>query len=201
MPRQKTRTLQQSASSAGERHLSDIDSIMDLWLDEVGPGGWYTASEELDARITRDYRGLWDTALAGGLRGWQQSAKGTLALLILTDQLPRNMFRGTARAFASDAAARRIAIAAIGREQDVQIDVPARQFFYLPLMHSEVIADQERCLRLLLMRMPGSVQIEHAVKHRDVIRRFGRFPSRNAAMGRRDTDAELAYRAAGGYMG
>ena len=180
--------------------MSDIERILAFWLEEIGPKGWYERDDAVDARISRDYAGVWHDAMASRLEGWQEDARGALALLILTDQFPRNMFRGTARAFASDGLGRRVAKLAIAHGLDTQIDVPGRQFFYLPLMHSEVLADQERCLRLLMMRMPGSVQIEHAIKHRDVIRRFGRFPSRNAALGRQDSDAELAYRAQGGYM-
>ena len=181
--------------------MSEIERILAFWLDETGPKGWYERDDAVDAKIVRDYAGVWHDAMAGRLHGWQEDARGTLALLILTDQFPRNMFRGTGRAYASDQMARRVAKLAIARGLDTQIDTPGRQFFYLPLMHSEILADQDRCLSLLLTRMPGSVQIEHAIKHRDVIRRFGRFPSRNAALGRRDSDAELAYRAGGGYMG
>ncbi len=91
----------------------------------------------------------------------------------------------------------------IARGQDRQVPEPERQFFYLPLMHSESIPDQARCVRLVLLRLPesGAENREHAIRHRAVIRRFGRFPSRNRALGRADTDAERAYRAADGYMG
>ncbi|MEM9139169.1 MAG: DUF924 family protein, partial [Pseudomonadota bacterium] len=110
--------------------------------------------------------------------------------------------RGSGEAFASDRHALRLAKLAIGRGHDMRVKEPERQFFYIPLMHSEMLADQERALRLILMNMPktGAINVEHGIKHRDVIRRFGRFPSRNAALGRTDTEAELAYRAEGGYM-
>lgn len=182
--------------------MSDIDRILDFWLDEVGPSGWYKQSDDLDARISGDFGELWQRAMAGDLNGWQTSARGALALLILTDQFSRNMFRGTGQAFASDAYARRIAKSAIARKLDQKIAEPERQFFYLPLMHSEVLPDQESCVYMFLTRMPetGTDQISYAVNHRAVIRKFGRFPSRNHALGRTDSDAELAYRAAGGYM-
>lgn len=182
--------------------MEDVDRLLAFWLDEIGPKGWYLVDRDVDARIARDFESLWDEAVAGGLRDWRTGARGMLALLILTDQFPRNMFRGTGKAFASDRFALAAAKSAIGRELDLRIDEPARQFFYLPLMHSEVLADQELCICRILTVMPktGSENLPHAVKHRAVIRRFGRFPSRNAALGRTDSEAELAYRAEGGYM-
>ena len=125
-----------------------------------------------------------------------------MAYLIVTDQFPRNMFRGTGRAFATDGAARAAAKAAIAKGWDRRIDPPARQFFYLPLMHSECLVDQDRCVRLMMERMPDSEDnLLHAKAHRDVIRRFGRFPYRNEALARHDTGPEAAYLAEEGYGG
>ena len=136
------------------------------------------------------------------LSAWTASARGALALIILLDQFSRNIYRGSGRAFASDGYCLSIAKGAVARKLDLKIPEPERQFFYLPLMHSETLADQEQCLRLFLLRCPeiGHQNAEHAIKHREVIRKFGRFPSRNAALGRVDSDAELAYREAKGYM-
>lgn len=177
--------------------------ILHFWIDDVGPGGWYASDEALDARISERFGGACETAAGGGHGGWMARPDGTLALLILLDQFPRNIYRGTAQAFATDGLARARAKQAIGRGLDLKIAEPERQFFYLPLMHSESLADQELCVAMLLTRLPetGADNLEHGVKHREVIRRFGRFPSRNAALGRRDTEAERAYRAGGGYMG
>ena len=182
--------------------MSEIDRILDFWLNDVGPDGWYEQSDAVDARIEQDFQPLWHRAMAGEFRDWQVTARGTLAFLILTDQFSRNMFRGTANAFASDALARRVAKSAIARKLDQHIPEPERQFFFLPLMHSEVLADQEACVCMFLTRMPqtGSDQVGFAIDHRAVIRKFGRFPSRNNALGRTYCDAELAYRADGGYM-
>jgi len=126
---------------------------------------------------------------------------GALAYLILTDQFPRNMFRGTAKAFSTDGAALSLSKIAVERNWDLKIDGPARQFFYLPMMHSECISDQERCIRMFTTRMDGEdgSNLLHAQAHRDVIRRFGRFPFRNEALERRTLDAEAAFLAAGGY--
>lgn len=177
------------------------DRILTFWLDEVGPEGWYAATPELNAAILDEFGPAWSAAMAGRHDRWMASPKGALALLILLDQFPRNMFEGAKR-FASDSRARQIAKFAIGRGLDLRMPEPGRQFFYLPLMHSEVLADQERCVCLILLNMPkdGPDNLPHAVNHREVIRRFGRFPSRNAALGRADSDAERAYRAEGGYM-
>jgi uncharacterized protein (DUF924 family) len=121
-----------------------------------------------------------------------------LAGLILLDQVPRNIYRGRARAFATDAAARQISRGAVARRFDRRVIRPLRQFFYLPLMHSENLADQDRCLALC--RAYGDPTVIHFAEiHRDVIRRFGRFPHRNAALGRFMTAAEKSFLAEGGF--
>ncbi|MCL5778495.1 DUF924 domain-containing protein [Limibaculum sp. FT325] len=176
--------------------------ILDFWLGEIGPGKWYVADPGLDAAIARRFASLWHEALRDPPESWLCTARGALAHLVLLDQFPRNMFGGTARAYASDQRARARAKRAIDLGRDLSMPEPERQFFYLPLMHSESLSDQELCIALLRQRMPltGANNLGHAVRHRDVIRRFGRFPSRNAALGRRDTEREIAYRAGGGYM-
>ena len=180
----------------------DIERILNFWIEEVGPSGWYEQSDALDTKIRAQFLGLWEDAMAGRLNAWIASPKGALALLILLDQFPRNMFRGAASAFQSDPLALSHAKSAIERGHDRKTPEPQRQFFYLPLMHSEKLPDQERCVRMIMLGMPecGADNLPHAVKHREVIRKFGRFPSRNAALGRSDTDAERVYRAEGGYM-
>ena len=175
--------------------------VLDHWLDEVGPEGWYAADDARDAAIRERFGPVWEQAMEGALSLWMTYPTGALAYVVLTDQLPRNMWRGEARAFVSDGAARAAAKAAIGRDWDRRVEEPARQFFYLPLMHSECLPDQERCVRLILTRMPetGASNLLHAKAHREVIRRFGRFPHRNAALGRPETSAEAEFLAAGGY--
>lgn len=180
----------------------EIGSILTFWLDDVGPDGWYEQSDALDRQITERFGDVWAAALSGAHDDWISRPEGALALLLVLDQFSRNMFRGHADAFRSDARALVLAKTAIGLGQDLRTREPERQFFYLPLMHSEVLPDQERCVRLIMLHMPehGDNNLPHAIKHREVIRRFGRFPSRNAALGRTDSDAERAYRADGGYM-
>ncbi|MCU0907389.1 MAG: DUF924 domain-containing protein [Rhodobacteraceae bacterium] len=178
----------------------DVKEVLAFWLDEVGEAGWYAGGADLDAHVRARFEGLWARAMDGALALWLTYPSGILAYCILTDQFPRNMFRGTARAFASDRLALAAARVAVDREWDMRIDPPARQFFYLPFEHSEMPADQDRAVRLIHVRMPGADDtLLHARAHREVIRRFGRFPFRNASLGRVDTAEEVAWLAAGGY--
>jgi uncharacterized protein (DUF924 family) len=183
-------------------HAAAVDRVLDFWLGEVGPEGWYAVDEAVDRRCAGEFGALIADAQAGRCTAWEASPRGALALLILLDQMPRNAFRGTAGAHAGDARARAVAKTAIALGHDLRVPEPERQFFYLPLMHSESLADQHRCVRLVLMRLPetGAENRHHGILHREVIRRFGRFPSRNRALGRPDTEAEREYRAGGGYM-
>lgn len=182
--------------------MTDAEAVLDLWLNEVGQSKWYEVDPEVDRKIAEKFSALWEDAMAGKLADWLIRADSALALVILLDQFPRNMFRGTPEAFASDARARSYAKTAIAMGHDKRTAEPQRQFFYLPLMHSEVLPDQERCVRLIKLGLPqcGDDNLDHALKHREVIRRFGRFPSRNPILGREDSQAEQAYRAEGGYM-
>ncbi|TNF18921.1 MAG: DUF924 domain-containing protein [Rhodobacteraceae bacterium] len=176
------------------------EEILAYWLDEIGPKGWYQGSDALDAEIRDTYEDAWQGAMEGRHAQWLTSPEGTLAYLILLDQFPRNMFRDTAKAFASDAIALAAAKSAIRKGFDMKIDPPARQFFYLPLMHSENLCDQDRCVRLMAERMPeGGSNLLHAQVHREIIRKFGRFPYRNEALARRDTAPEREFLSGGGY--
>lgn len=175
--------------------------IIGFWIDEVGPDGWYKSSPELDARIRERFEPAWRSAADGAFHDWTTLPDTALAYLILTDQFPRNMFRNNADSFATDRMARAAAKQAIDAGYDMRTPEPARQFFYLPLMHSECLMDQERCVRLMLTRMPetGAENLLHAKAHREVIRRFGRFPHRNAALSRANSDPESVFISEGGY--
>ena len=177
------------------------EEVLAFWLDEVGPDGWYNGGDELDAQCRARFETAWHCAMEGAYGLWLTYPTGTLAYLILMDQLPRNMFRGEGKAFASDPYARAAAKMAIDRGWDMKIDEPARQFFYLPLMHAENLCDQDRAVRLILTRMPetGASNLVHAKAHREVIRKFGRFPTRNTALERRSSDDESTYVSGGGY--
>jgi uncharacterized protein (DUF924 family) len=178
------------------------EQVLEFWLDKIGPAGWYTADDAVDAEIRETFMPLWEAARDGGLSMWLTYPSGVLAYLIVTDQFSRNMFRtDDRRAFSTDTAALAVAKLAICKGWDLKIDAPARQFFYLPLMHSENLCDQDRCIRLMVERMPksGANNLLHAQAHREVIRQFGRFPYRNAALSRSDTRGEIAFTDAGGY--
>ncbi len=177
------------------------EEVLQFWLDEVGPKGWYEAGDALDAEIRDRFEETWKAACAGKFSLWLTYPSGALAYIILTDQFPRNMFRAQAKAFSSDKIALAAAKSAIDKRWDLQIDEPARQFFYLPLMHSENLCDQDRCVRLMCERMPVTREsnLLHARAHREVIRKFGRFPYRNDALNRSGTAIEQAYVKNGGY--
>ena len=177
------------------------EDILKFWLDEIGPKGWYNGSEELDQQIRDRFEKTWQGAMEGRHGLWLTYPSGVLAYVILLDQFPRNMFRGSAEAFSSDKVALAAAKQAISRDWDLKIDEPARQFFYLPLMHSESLMDQEHCVRLMKERMPsqGDSNMLHARVHREVIREFGRFPYRNEALSRHTTAKEQTYLDEGGY--
>jgi uncharacterized protein (DUF924 family) len=181
---------------------TEQEDVLRFWADDVGPERWYVNEPGLDAEIKKRFETLWRRASSGHCDHWLLTPKGALALVILLDQFPRNMFRDTADAYSTDRKALCAAKQSVRRGHDKVTPEPERQFFYLPLMHSEGLPDQERCVRLIKLGMPktGSDNIEHARRHREVIRRFGRFPSRNRPLGRHDTEAERDYRASGGYM-
>ena len=174
--------------------------VLDFWLNEVGSDGWYETNPALDGRIRERYLDLWEAARRGAYRTWICKAESCLALVIVLDQFPRNMFRGDARSFATDPRALAVAKSAIQRGHDKRIDLPERQFFYMPLQHSEVLANQDRGVRQFLLNFGPGELLDHARAHRVIIRRFGRFPFRNAALGRISTPAEEAFLAAGGYQ-
>lgn len=178
---------------------ASAQDVLDYWLDGIGPQGWYEQDDAVDTHIRSTFGATWDDAAQGAHDGWAVAAAGSLALLILLDQFPRNMFRGDAKAFSTDAKALTIAKAAVAAGHDLKIGEPQRQFFYLPYMHAETIADQDACVALIAGRMTTGDNLLHAKTHRAVIRSFGRFPYRNSALGRKNTAAEQAYIDAGLY--
>jgi len=177
------------------------EDVLAFWLDECAPSDWYRSDPEFDAKIRDKFEQTLREATRGALGLWLTYPTGTLAYIILTDQFSRNMFRDSGDAFATDHLARAAAKMAIDRKWDMKIDEPARQFFYLPLMHAENLCDQDRAVRLIHSRMPvsGVDNQDHACAHRAVIRDFGRFPYRNAALGRKTTASEQVFLDAGGY--
>lgn len=175
------------------------DEIVSFWRT-AGPDRWFNKDGGFDQEIRQRFLKTHEAAAAGKLTDWEQSAQGALALLILLDQFPRNMFRGDARAFATDPLARAVAAGAIVRGFDSQVPPDMRGFFYLPFQHSEDLADQERSIAFY--KAIGDVEnLKWAELHADVIRRFGRFPHRNSVLGRTTTPEEQAFLDGGGFAG
>ena len=181
--------------------MSEPEEIVAFWLHDVGERGWYAVDDAVDAEIRARFLASWEAARRGEREFWLNGPRGALAYMILTDQFPRNMFRGDARAFATDERARAGARTAIAHDWDMGIREPERVFFYMPFEHSEEIADQDLSIRYTAERMPerGAGYALHARAHAEIIRRFGRFPFRNAALGRATTAAEQVFLDAGGY--
>jgi uncharacterized protein (DUF924 family) len=172
--------------------------VVSFWR-EAGPKRWFRKDETFDADFRSRFLPCHEAAVRGELDSWAGDAEGALALLILLDQFPRNAFRGTARMFESDAKARGIAHAAIAAGFDNDIEPELRNFLYLPFMHSENLADQDRAVELT--RKLGDDPLRYAVLHRDIVARFGRFPHRNAVLGRVTTPDEQRFLDDGGFAG
>ena len=178
------------------RKMSDSDlvkEILNFWIKEVGPKKWFRSSPALDDEIRARFERHWQMAKEGAYDDWVSTPDGACALIILLDQLPRNMFRGTPDAFASDAKALEIAKLAVENRRDIEMPQAVRQLFYLPFMHAEDLSAQEKCIDLIRERSGDENNLYHAEQHSDVIRQFGRFPHRNDVLGRDSTEAEKAY--------
>jgi uncharacterized protein (DUF924 family) len=179
--------------------LASAAEVVSFWR-EAGPDRWFNKDASFDDSIRERFLYTYEAAAAGKFSGWEQSAEGTLALLILLDQFPRNMFRGEARAFATDPLARAVAAGGIVRGFDAQVSPDMRGFFCLPFEHSEDLADQERSIAFY-KAIGDADGLKWAEIHADIIRRFGRFPHRNAVLGRATTPEEQAFLDGGGFAG
>lgn len=181
--------------SAPARSAADV---VQFWTD-AGPEKWFAKDDAFDAKFRDQLGALHDKAASGGLDDWRNSAEGALGLLILLDQFPRNVFRGTTRVYATDPKAREIARGALDAGFDMQVDRDLRVFFYLPFSHSEDMADQE--IALAKNKVLGAPYLEHAQGHHDIVQRFGRFPHRNVIFGRQTTAEEQKFLDEGGFKG
>jgi uncharacterized protein (DUF924 family) len=177
----------------------DFRDVVAFWR-AAGPKKWFGKDADFDRAIAARFLATHEAAAAGSLSDWEATPEGALALLLLLDQFPRNMFRGSARAFATDPLARAVADRAIARGFDEKAARGERMFFYLPFEHSENLADQERSLALS-RRAGGGTADRYAEIHANIIRRFGRFPHRNAILGRATAPEEQAFLDAGGFAG
>lgn len=180
------------------QHLPSAREVADFWR-AAGPKRWFSKDEAFDAEFKSRFDAAHHAAAAGALDAWTTEAEGTLALLILLDQFPRNAWRGNGHMFATDGKARAVARAALDAGFDQQIEPALRPFLYLPFMHSEDLADQERSV--VLNSALDANTLRFAVLHRDIIARFGRFPHRNEMLGRDTTAQERKFLDEGGFAG
>ncbi|QNP41764.1 DUF924 family protein [Lysobacter solisilvae (ex Woo and Kim 2020)] len=172
--------------------------IVGFWR-EAGPQRWFGGGDAFDAECRTRFLDAHLLAARREFEHWLGDAEGALALVLLLDQIPRNAFRRSGHAYATDGLAREYATRALTLGFDTQVDVALRTFFYLPFEHSEAMVDQDRAVELFA-RLPGD-GLRWAQLHHDIIRRFGRFPHRNAALGRASTTEERAFLAEGGFAG
>jgi uncharacterized protein (DUF924 family) len=177
---------------------ADALAVVDFW-QEAGPRLWFAKDAGFDRRFRERFLPLHDKAARGELGSWLEAPPSALALLLLLDQFPRNSFRGTPRMYATDPLAREMARRAVDAGLHLETPEELRPFFLLPFGHSEVLADQERAVALA-RRLPEPVPL-HAERHRDIIRRFGRFPHRNPILGRKMTPEEQRFLDEGGFAG
>ncbi len=172
--------------------MIEPEDIVDFWYADSTRDLWFESTPEFDRELRDRYQPTWEQARRGELGHWRDSATGCLALVILLDQFPLNMFRGQALAFATEADSREVARHALEQGFDREFDAAKKAFLYMPFMHSEELADQDLSLRLY--DQPGlESNLRFARHHRDIVARFGRFPHRNAALGRDSSEAEIEY--------
>ena len=182
-------------------HTDITPSDVIAFWKEAGPSKWFARDEAFDALFRERFEVAHHATARRALDSWAETAEGALALLILLDQFPRNAFRGTGHAFATDPLARTFAEQALAAGHDLQIAGDIRRFFYLPLQHSEDRADQARQVELFQTRMEREPDDRWAEHHQAVIARFGRFPHRNRALGRQTTPEEQVFLEADGFRG
>jgi uncharacterized protein (DUF924 family) len=174
------------------------DDVVTFWKN-AGPDRWFDGGPDFDAEFRNRFLDAHVAAARRELDAWIETAQGALALMILLDQFPRNAFRGTGHMYATDPLALTFARKAIAAGHDAAVPVDLRMFFYLPFAHSERLEDQDESVRL--SEALGAETLKHAIGHRDIIARFGRFPHRNPRLGRETTAEEQAFLDAGGFRG
>jgi len=166
--------------------------IIAYWYSDRIKNQWFSSTPELDKEILDKYGALWEAASEGELDGWANDPETSLALVIVLDQFPLNMFRGQAKSFNSERKAVETALDAINKNFDKRIEKDKLAFLYLPLMHSENLAEQDLSVKLF-KESNLDANIRFAEHHREIVRQFGRFPHRNKILGRQSTEAEIKY--------
>jgi uncharacterized protein (DUF924 family) len=170
--------------------MTNPDSVLHFWFEEIQPAAWWKKDAALDALVAQRFGAMLDSARAGELYAWRESASGALAEIIVLDQFSRNIFRDRAEAFAQDALALVLAQEAVRRRLDSELPAKQRHFLYMPYMHSESRAIHEEAVRLFTALGDASV-LDFEMRHKEIIDRFGRYPHRNAVLGRVSTPEEI----------
>ncbi len=169
-----------------------IEEVLSFWFGVPDPKAWFEVDPLFDAQVRERFEGLILPATAGTFDGWVATPDGVLALVLVLDQFPRNVYRGTPRAFASDAKAREVARDAVTARIDQEVALDRRPFLYLPFEHSERLEDQDLCCRLMAT-IDDPTMLDYAERHQRIVARFGRFPHRNLPLGRTSTPEEEAF--------
>lgn len=175
------------------------DAVLRFWFEESKPYQWFRRDDAFDAAIKARFGALYRAASEGRLEVWRAHPVYSLSLIILLDQFSRNLFRGDPRTFAQDDHALAVAREAITRRFDQLVHAKRRAFFYMPFMHAESLAVQGESVDLFKARLPSTMNVPFAIEHRDIVKRFGRFPHRNNVLGRTSTPDEIAFLKAGGF--
>ncbi len=175
--------------------MTTIETVLRFWFEDHDHDDWFKGGDAFDEKIRENFLGLYEDGASGALDQWRDTALGSVALCLVLDQFPRNLFRGGPRSYATDAAARTVCNDAIDRgfDRDDAVGDLHRLFLYLPLEHSEDLADQQRCVELIRERIGNDEFVDFALQHLRIIERFGRFPHRNAVLGRASTEEELEF--------
>lgn len=175
----------------------DPEAVLRFWLDDAGPTRWFRRSDVFDLQLRERFLATWEAAARGECHVWRHTPAGRSAEIIVLDQFSRNLFRDDPRAYAQDGMALVLAQWAIAAGDDLAMTPDQRYFTYMPFMHAESLAIHEEAVRLFT-GLGNQKALEYELKHRDVLRTYGRYPGRNAALGRESTPEELAHLAAGG---
>ena len=172
--------------------LATPDEVLEFWFTEPMASKQFAKDDAIDALITEKFGDTYEAAVRGELDDWKSAPRSALALIIVLDQFPRNMFRGSPRSFEADAKACEVTHDTLDQGFDRQVGSNECTFFYMPLMHSENLHDQNRCVEIF-EALGKKENLRYAIDHRDIIARFGRFPHRNAVMGRDTTPEEAEF--------
>ena len=171
---------------------AELRQVLDFWLVQTSPDKWFSQDDALDEEIRTKFSDLHKRAVAGELAHWRGTPRGCLGEIIVLDQFSRNLFRDDPRAYAADGQARKVMALALARDFDARMSTDERRFLYMPLQHSEDAADQARSVELF-RTLEDDKTFKYTLRHQEIIARFGRFPHRNADLGRASTAEEIAF--------